>query len=126
MDPGPTGAEAWSGATRGGPSAVTCGRGFAVQAEQAARPPEWCLDDIELVQVAAGAWPGERRDVGVRMTWHQGPSRFGLLISWDRLVRQSGSSAAVPSYLDLAIDEPHAAGLDSTVLWFLDLPSGLH
>ena len=55
-----------------------------------------------------------------------GSSRFGLLISWDRLVRQSGSSAAVPSYLGLAIDEPHAAGLDSTVLWFLDLPSGLH
>ena len=125
MDPGPTGAEAWSGATRGGPSAVTCGRGFAVPAEQAARPPEWCLDDIDLVQVAADAWPGERRDVGVRMTWHQGPSRFGLLIS--RGTAWSGSSsAAVPSYLDLAIDEPHAARLDSTVLWFLDLPSGLH
>ena len=99
---------------------------LAVRAEQAARPPEWCLDDMELVQVAAGAWPGERRDAGVRMTWHQGPSRFGLLISWHRLVRRSCSSAAVPSYLDLAIDEPHAAGLDSTVLWFLDLPSGLH
>jgi hypothetical protein len=41
-----------------------------------------------------------------------------------RLAFQSGDLDAVPTYLALAIDEPHGPTDDGSRLWFFDLPSG--
>lgn len=85
-------------------------------------PPNGVLDSVDVVHVCPtpdGAW-----EPGVVMTWHQGENLFGLVIAIGRLARESGGLEAVPTYLMLAIDEPHGPTEDGSRLWFFDLPSG--
>ena len=75
------------------------------------------LDDIEVIYI------GERPEPGLRMTWHQGAYRFGLLNSVRRLAEQAGGLDALPFYLRLAIDESHEPAPNAGRHWFLDLPT---
>ncbi len=82
------------------------------------------LDSVELVRVIEGPEMGQASSPGLTMTWHQGEGRFGLIATMSRLVQQADAAESVLTYLDLAIDEPHAPAQDGTRTWFLDLPSG--
>jgi hypothetical protein len=79
--------------------------------------PSGHLDEIEVIYVGEGSEPG------LRMTWHQGADRFGLLNSVGRLAEQAGGLDALPFYLRLAIDEPHGPVPHASRQWFLALPS---
>lgn len=85
-------------------------------------PPGGVLDSVEVAHLCAK--PDADPVPGVVMTWHQGESRFGLAMPIGRLAFQSGDLDAVPTYLALAIDEPHGPTDDGSRLWFFDLPSG--
>jgi hypothetical protein len=87
------------------------------------------LDTIDVVYVSNGqaserGW--SEPEPGVRMTWHQGANRFGLLISINRLAEESGDLGGVPFFLRVAIREPHGPTADGSRLWFLHLPSGTY
>jgi hypothetical protein len=81
------------------------------------------LDDIEVVYLGEGQQVGQAPKPGLRMTWHQGTNRFGLLSSVSRLAEQAGGLDALPFYLRLAIDEPHGPVPANARLWFIDLPT---
>lgn len=80
------------------------------------------LEDIEVVQVSPTA--DGHGGPGILMTWHQGENRFGLVIPVGRLAFQSGDLDAAPTYLMVALDEPHWPTEDGSRFWFFDLPSG--
>jgi hypothetical protein len=79
------------------------------------------LDDIEVVYLG-DAIEHIESEPGLRMTWHQGTNRFGLLGTVRRLAHQAGALDSLPFYLRLAIDEPHSPAPDGSRLWLPDLP----
>ena len=81
------------------------------------------LEHIEVVAVAAGN-VGLLAEPGLLMRWRQNDQPFALLAPVRRLAEQAGGLDALPFYLDLARDEPHAPGADGMTVWFTDLPSG--
>jgi hypothetical protein len=85
-------------------------------------PPGGVLDTVEVAHVCRT--PDADRVPAVVMTWHQDENLFGLVMPIERLAFQSGDLDAVPTYLMVAIDEPHGPTEDGSRLWFLDLPSG--
>lgn len=81
------------------------------------------LESIEVVHVAAGNL-GLPAEPGLLMRWRQSGQPFALLASVRRLAEQAGGLEALPFYLGLARDEPHAPGPDGVTVWFTDLPAG--
>ncbi len=86
-------------------------------------PAGGVLDSVDVVHVGVGQQVGQAYEPGVRMKWHQGESRFGLLMSIRRLAEQSAGIDSVPFYLQFAVDEPHEGAPDGSRVWFVDLPS---
>lgn len=85
------------------------------------------VEAIKLVHLDRAAEPLTNASVlepALLMTFHQGVRRYGLLITIERLVHQTGDDdvVAIAGGVILVVDEPHG-GVEGGMVWINSLPT---